>query len=61
MKSGSDSIERIDYDAFYQLKDNNKNPNVKIYIKPEFHKKMLGIFPNAEFVEDWLNHEYVLK
>ena len=57
----SDLIERIDYEAFYQTYGDNKNPNVKIYIKPDFHEQMLKIFPNAEFVNDWLNHEYVLK
>jgi hypothetical protein len=56
----SNSIEKIDNGAFYSFHD-NKNPNVKIYIKPKFHEQMLEIFPNVEFVEDCLNHEYILK
>ena len=60
MKSGSDSIEEINNGAFYEV-EYKINQNVKIYIKQEFHEQMLKIFPNAEFVGDWLNHEYVLK
>ena len=55
----SDFIEEIKDGAFYseEIKKNLK----KIYIKPEFHEQMLEIFPNAEFVGDWLNEGYVLK
>ena len=56
----SDSIETIEDDAFYAYQS-NMLLNVKIYIKPEFHEQMLKIFPNAEFVGDWLNKGYVLK
>jgi hypothetical protein len=56
----SDFIEEIEDDAFYSYLS-NINPNVKIYIKPEFHEQMLKIFPNADFVDDWLNEGYVLK
>ena len=50
----SDSIEIIEDGVFYRYQS-NINPNVKIYIKPEFRGQMLTIFPNAEFVDDWLN------
>ena len=57
-------IEHFDSNLFYSFNAHYNNDSIKIFLSDcnlEFKKELQRLFPNAKFIEDELNNEFILK